>query len=73
MHKFNTRTMLIFVIALLLGAVMIGVGISYKIQFKQRMLPSNQNDAVTKQGRLQPAVVNLSIAKYDGRGPDCLV
>jgi predicted RND superfamily exporter protein len=65
--------MLIFIMTLLLGAVLIGVGISYKIQLKQRILPSNPNSAVSKQGMLKPAVVNSSIAKYDGRGPDRLV
>jgi len=47
MHRFSKRHLLIFVACLLLGAALIGLGIANVIQFKQRVLPSRQTDAVT--------------------------
>jgi hypothetical protein len=45
MSKFSKRNLVIFVAALLLGALLIGFGIAYKIQLKQRILPGNSSDA----------------------------
>ena len=45
MSKFSKRNLAIFVAALLLGTLLIGFGIAYKIQLKQRILPGNSNNA----------------------------
>jgi hypothetical protein len=42
MREFNKRDMLIFAICLLIGTALIGLGMAYLIQFKQRILPSSQ-------------------------------
>jgi hypothetical protein len=39
--------MLIFVVCLLLGNALIGLGMAYVIKLKQRVLPSRQTNAVT--------------------------
>ena len=59
MHKFSKRKMLIFVACLLLGTALIGLGMAYVIQLKQRILPGNQN-AVTRQSEIRPALCNLN-------------
>jgi hypothetical protein len=42
MREFSKRDMLIFVVCLMLGAVLIGLGMAYVIQLKQRISPSGQ-------------------------------
>ena len=51
MREFNKRDLLIFVACILLGAALIGLGVAYLIQLKQRVLPSGQT---TKQGDIGP-------------------
>jgi hypothetical protein len=47
MRKFNKRDLLIFIVCLLVGAALIGLGMAYVIQLKQRTLPGSQaNTAV---------------------------
>ena len=43
MHKFSWRTMLIFVISLLLGVILIGAGAAYmgKLKHQRRQLSDN--------------------------------
>ena len=53
MSKFNKRTLLIFVTCLLLGTLLIGFGIAYVIQLKQRLLPGQQR------GGLEPAFLEF--------------
>lgn len=45
MSNFSKRNLAIFVAALLLGTLLIGFGIAYKIQLKQRILPGSSNNA----------------------------
>ena len=40
MRRFNTRNMLIFAACLLIGTALIGLGMAYVIQLKQRILPA---------------------------------
>ena len=37
MRKFSTRTMLIFVVCLVVGTILIGVGMAHVIRLKQRI------------------------------------
>ena len=37
MHKFSWRTMLIFVVSLLLAIILLGVGTAYMIKLKQQL------------------------------------
>jgi hypothetical protein len=46
--------MLIFVFCLLLGTVLIGLGMAYVIQLKQRWLPSGQTKVITGQSDITP-------------------
>jgi hypothetical protein len=50
MRKFNVRELVIFVLALVLGAVLIGGAISLVITLKHHPVPSNPNAAVTRMG-----------------------
>ena len=50
MSKFSKRNLLIFVAALLLGTLLIGFGIAYKIQLKQRILSGNSSNALRQSG-----------------------
>jgi hypothetical protein len=45
MRKFSTRTMLIFVVCLVVGTILIGVGMAHVIRLKQRIFPSSQTNA----------------------------
>ena len=40
MRRFNKRDMLIFAACLLIGTALIGLGMAYVIQLKQRVLPT---------------------------------
>ena len=42
MREFSKKDLLIFVVCLMLGAVLIGLGMAYVIQLKQRIFPSGQ-------------------------------
>jgi hypothetical protein len=55
MRKLSTRGIIIFVMGLLLGTVLIGLGIALVITLKHRAMPSNSNADVIRQGRLIPA------------------
>jgi hypothetical protein len=46
MHKFSNRNMLIFVIGLMLGVVLIGLGTAYLVPLKKRMLPGWSSHAI---------------------------
>jgi hypothetical protein len=46
MHKFSNRNMLIFVIGLMLGVVLIGLGIAYVVPLKKRILPGWSSHAI---------------------------
>jgi hypothetical protein len=45
MRKFSTRTMLIFVVCLVVGTILIGVGMAHVIRLKQSIFPSSQTNA----------------------------
>jgi len=47
MNRFSKRDMLIFVVGLLLGAALIGLGMAYVIQVKQRILPSTRSGVLS--------------------------
>jgi hypothetical protein len=42
MREFSKKDLLIFIVCLMLGAALIGLGMAYVIQFKQRIFPSGQ-------------------------------
>jgi hypothetical protein len=46
MHKFSNRSMLIFVIGLMLGVVLIGLGFAYVVPLKKRIFPGWSSHAV---------------------------
>ena len=48
MHKFSWRTMLIFVIGLLLGVMLIGVGTAYIAKLKQERRQLSDNSLFTR-------------------------
>jgi hypothetical protein len=52
MQKFSKRQVLIFVLWLLVGTALIGLGTAYVIQLKQWILPQHQTKAVTESDRL---------------------
>jgi hypothetical protein len=51
MRELNTRRIIIFVMGLLLGTVLIGLGIALVITLKHRAMPSNSNaDVISRAG-----------------------
>jgi hypothetical protein len=51
MRELNTRRIVIFVMGLLLGTVLIGLGIALVITLKHRAMPSNSNaDVISRAG-----------------------
>jgi hypothetical protein len=63
MRRFNKRDMLIFAMCLLIGTALIGLGMAYVIELKQRILPT----AVGAPGGNRP-IVDLDQAQ-DPAGP----
>jgi hypothetical protein len=47
MNRLSKRDMLIFVVGLLLGAALIGLGVAYVIQIKQRILPGSRTGVLS--------------------------
>ena len=57
--------MLIFVVCLLLGTALIGLGMAYVIKLKQRVLPSRQTNAVTGQSGIRPVACAPHLCRYN--------
>ena len=61
MREFSKKEMLIFVVCLMLGAVLIGLGMAYVILFKQRIFPSGQ----TTQSEIRPVLCVAQPCRFD--------
>jgi hypothetical protein len=62
MRKFSKREMLIFVVCILLGTALIGLGMAYVIQLKQRILPSGQP---AKQSGIRPVLCDSHLCQFN--------
>ena len=67
MNKFSKRNMLIFILCLLFGTVLIGLGMAYVIELKQRIFPIGPNNVTTGENRINRYFWHSGAVTYESR------
>jgi hypothetical protein len=57
MHKFSWRTLIIFVMVLLIGVIQLGLGTAYLSKLKQQRRQISDNDLIDYRASIEVAVV----------------
>ena len=67
MNKLSKRNMLIFILCLLFGTVLIGLGMAYVIQLKQRIFPIGPSNVATRESRINRYFWHSGAVTYESR------